>query len=64
MKKKKLTEENKIIVESDIDLDASLGNAYREQYLQQYPRGYTAVTKSHKNKKKYNRKTKHKKFDE
>ena len=63
MKKKKLTDQKKIIVESDVDLDASFGNAYREQYLEDNPRGYTAVTKTHKNKKKYNRKTKHKNND-
>lgn len=39
-------------------IDKSLGNAYREQYLEDNPHGFKAVKKVHKNKKKYNRKNK------
>lgn len=40
-------------------LDAWLGAAHREQYLEENPHGYKKSTRVHKNKKKYNRKQKH-----
>jgi len=61
--KKKLKEENSITVESNIDIDAVLGNAHRTVYLEDNPHGYKSVKKVHKNKKKYNRKSKGRSYD-
>lgn len=49
MKKKKKKSENQI-------LDAGLGAGYRQAYLDQNPTGFSAVHKTHKNKKKYSKK--------
>ena len=63
MKKKKLREEKSITVETDVDIDKALGNAHREQYLEDNPHGFKKVNHVHKNKKKYSRKKKHKNND-
>ena len=51
----------KKVIKTSIDLEAALGKGAREAYLEQNPHGYAATKKVHKNKKKYNRKEKHKK---
>jgi hypothetical protein len=48
-KKKKKKSKKQLLIDS-------LGKGAREQYLEENPHGYKAVTKKHKNKKKYNRK--------
>lgn len=55
---KKLRDQNKIVVESNIDIDSVLGNMSREDYLKANPHGFTKMNKVHKNKKKYSRKRK------
>lgn len=63
MKKKKLKDQNKIIVKSDIDIDVALGNAHRRMYLEDNPHGYKKMNKIHKNKKKYDRKRNKRSYD-
>lgn len=48
-------------IKVEVDIEAALGKGAREAYLEQHPHGYAATKKVHKNKKKYNRKSKHKK---
>ena len=54
MKKKKKT------FQINLDIDKFTGKLAREKYLEENPHGYKRVKKVHKNKKKYNRKNKHK----
>ena len=63
MKKKKLKDQNSISVESNIDIDAALGKAHREVYLEDNPHGYKKIKHVHKNKKKYNRKRNKSSYD-
>lgn len=62
MKKKKSNKikvgKKSIDIQISIDLDSALGLGARLAYLMQNPHGFAAVTKKHKNKKKYNRKSK------
>ena len=58
--KKKIKNQKKFIVKSNVDLDKALGKGAREQALAENPHGFTKITKVHKSKKNYSRKVKHK----
>lgn len=60
-KKHKKISKKKTTILIEVDLDAALGNAHREQYLEENPHGFKKVNKIHKSKKNYSRKKKHKK---
>ena len=47
----------KKILKVKLNLDKALGNAHRDEYIQDNPHGFKRVKKVHKNKKKYNRKS-------
>jgi hypothetical protein len=51
---------NTIDLHITIDLDTAFGKGFRLAYLENNPHGFSATTKKHKNKKKYNRKCKNK----
>lgn len=58
MKAKKITKK-KLVVQVNLDIDKALGSAKRDEYLKDNPHGYAKINHVHKNKKKYNRKTKY-----
>lgn len=46
----------KKILKVKLNLDKALGNAHRDEYIQDNPHGFKRVRKVHRNRKKYTRK--------